>query len=576
MTFISYAQNFEDVMLWRALSHIKTGFYIDIGAQDPIVDSVSLAFYERGWRGINVEPTAHYSELLRKHRPRDVILQAAVGDTQAVGRFFEISQTGISTADSLIAKRHQESGFDVKEICVPFVPLEAVFDLAGNRDVHWLKVDVEGFESQVLSSWGSCPVSPWIVVIECTLPLTKIETHESWEGMLTSRGYTRAYMDGLNAYYVSEEHPELKSAFRVPPNVFDEFMLSGTANASFHRLLEERLKEEQARSARIIVDKDVEISKLELQVGSASEAASSAQKALAARAEAFADELSNAHSAFRDLARRFAEQQRELVNQRAAFHLEVAHIRDESATRERELSARLVDAEFRAAREMSELHDRIEELMRVSSERERVHSAEMHAIHSATALEMRTLQSAHSKRERALIDHIESIRASLSWRLTKPLRLFGEFQRDRTADHEPPPTAVEREKGTSAGQIGAFVQPKPAEGMAKVASARRSNRLIGAAQDLPGLLSLDHEEFVECAYLTILNRAADPGGLSHYVSQLRAGHPKISVLSALYGSDEARSARICIPWMSGAILRHNIARFPLIRVAFRLLGNRGG
>ena len=49
---ISYAQNFEDVMLWRALKHVERGFYIDIGAQDPVVDSVSLAFYEQGWRGV--------------------------------------------------------------------------------------------------------------------------------------------------------------------------------------------------------------------------------------------------------------------------------------------------------------------------------------------------------------------------------------------------------------------------------------------------------------------------------------------------------------------------------------------
>ena len=48
-SLISYAQNFEDVMRWRALKDVKNGFYIDIGAQDPIVDSVSLFFFERGW-----------------------------------------------------------------------------------------------------------------------------------------------------------------------------------------------------------------------------------------------------------------------------------------------------------------------------------------------------------------------------------------------------------------------------------------------------------------------------------------------------------------------------------------------
>ena len=53
---ISYAQNFEDVILWRALRDVPNGFYIDIGAGHPVADSVTMHFYEHGWRGINVEP----------------------------------------------------------------------------------------------------------------------------------------------------------------------------------------------------------------------------------------------------------------------------------------------------------------------------------------------------------------------------------------------------------------------------------------------------------------------------------------------------------------------------------------
>ena len=55
----SYAQNFEDVLLRRALRDIEAGFYVDIGAQDPVVDSVSRGFYELGWRGIHAEATPH-------------------------------------------------------------------------------------------------------------------------------------------------------------------------------------------------------------------------------------------------------------------------------------------------------------------------------------------------------------------------------------------------------------------------------------------------------------------------------------------------------------------------------------
>src|SRR5262245_34491258 len=72
MAFVSYAQNLEDVMLWRALHHVDAGFYIDVGAWSPDVDSVTRAFSERGWRGINVEPSPHYFNQLVERRPADI------------------------------------------------------------------------------------------------------------------------------------------------------------------------------------------------------------------------------------------------------------------------------------------------------------------------------------------------------------------------------------------------------------------------------------------------------------------------------------------------------------------------
>ena len=60
MSFISYAQNFEDVMLRRVFAELDTGFYIDVGANDPSADSVTKAFYDAGWHGINIEPLRNH------------------------------------------------------------------------------------------------------------------------------------------------------------------------------------------------------------------------------------------------------------------------------------------------------------------------------------------------------------------------------------------------------------------------------------------------------------------------------------------------------------------------------------
>ncbi|WET42222.1 hypothetical protein [Citrobacter enshiensis] len=70
MTFISYAQNLEDVVLWKALKNIENGFYIDVGANDPLIDSVTNSFYNNGWHGINIEPINTHFKKLVLERPR--------------------------------------------------------------------------------------------------------------------------------------------------------------------------------------------------------------------------------------------------------------------------------------------------------------------------------------------------------------------------------------------------------------------------------------------------------------------------------------------------------------------------
>lgn len=236
--FISYACNFEDVMLWRALKNVNNGFYIDIGAQDPVIDSVSLAFYERGWRGIHIEPVPRYADSLRQARPDEIVLQAAIGASDSVINFFEIPETGLSTGNAEIAEKHKGTGFNIKEIQVPCVKLASVLNRYSDREIQWLKIDVEGMEKCVIESWGASASRPWILVVEAVLPLENIPCYEEWEPAVRALGYNFVYFDGVNRFYVSKDHPELNAAFLAGPNVFDDFALSGSA--VYCRLLHER------------------------------------------------------------------------------------------------------------------------------------------------------------------------------------------------------------------------------------------------------------------------------------------------------------------------------------------------
>jgi FkbM family methyltransferase len=249
MTFISYAQNFEDIMLWRALKHVENGFYIDVGAWSPDIDSVTKAFYENGWRGINIEPNPAFNDQLIYRRPRDTNLKVAIGNAEGALMMNFLENPGLSTLDDAIAERHKAAGWAATRQEVQIRTLSAICrdHVPKGQAVHFLKVDVEGFEEAALrgNDWATC--RPWIIVVEATLPMSQKESHESWEPILFAANYQLAYADGLNRFYVAQEHADLLPAFKYPPNVFDSFKLQAHQEAET-RSVQAEAKAQQAEA----------------------------------------------------------------------------------------------------------------------------------------------------------------------------------------------------------------------------------------------------------------------------------------------------------------------------------------
>ena len=218
--FVSYAQNMEDILLWRAVGHVPCGCYIDIGAHDPRQDSVSRGFYELGWRGVHFEPDPVHAARLRKDRPDEVVHEVALSDEDGRLRFFVMHNSGNSTGMVEYAEEARRNGALAGEREVTATTLKRVCaDLSG-RDVHWMKIDVEGMEEKVLRGWDTTTLRPWIVVVEATRP-NSIVPHHGLDEILAGTGYQFVFFDGLNRYYIADEKAELASAFSAPVNIFD-------------------------------------------------------------------------------------------------------------------------------------------------------------------------------------------------------------------------------------------------------------------------------------------------------------------------------------------------------------------
>lgn len=225
--FISFAQNAEDVVLWRALKDVTKGRYVEVGANHPAESSITRAFYDRGWSGVEIEPVKEFVEAYRSERPNDIVVQAAVTDADVeTVRMHVIQGTGLSTLDDDIAAGHRSSGWSTTEEEVPARRLDDVLaeHLQPEDDIHFMVVDTEGSERAVLATVDLRRWRPWILVVEATAPNSTRPTHQEWEHLLLEAGYEFCLFDGLSRFYVAEERAqELREPLSAPANPLDNF-----------------------------------------------------------------------------------------------------------------------------------------------------------------------------------------------------------------------------------------------------------------------------------------------------------------------------------------------------------------
>lgn len=220
----SFAQNGEDVRLWRVLGDRPDGFYVDVGAGHPTAGSVTRLFYDKGWTGINIEPGPDIQEL-REARPRDTNLELAIAaDGGTATMSISAPDPGLSSlrpapSDAL------PDGFSWITTVVRTARLEDVTaEHADGREIDFLKVDVEGLERDVLESFDPLAIRPKVVLVEAVSPLTHQPTHDEWEPLLLEADYVFAAFDGVNRFYVPVEHDELVPALSYPISALDHYV----------------------------------------------------------------------------------------------------------------------------------------------------------------------------------------------------------------------------------------------------------------------------------------------------------------------------------------------------------------
>jgi FkbM family methyltransferase len=419
--FISYAQNGEDIVAWRVLRRIEHGFFVDVGAADPIGYSATYALYLRGWRGVNLEPVSSFANALRTLRPDDVTLEIAAGSRPGRTTLFEAAGTGLSTVIGDQAERMNTLGFGTKQIDVEVRTLnDLLVDYCpSDRQIHLLKIDVEGAEADVLSGLDLSIWRPWVCIVESTKPMSKEQNHAQWESLLLDHNYQFCLFDGLNRYYLACERGDLSQELSYGPSIFDQPYQRADVTLGIERHREnlvDKLSEAQAQvtllSAQAAAGLSLEeLGALRSELGQANAELAHAHSELV-RVASERDEVF-------ERAGNDAEEARSVLDETHAELLRVVDARDEldervstEADLREQLTRRLSDAEL--------AFDRSCDLV----ETERLRNADLDAVltelrHSSSA-QIRELYNSETWRIGRLFWHIGR-RTGLSFVLRRPV-----------------------------------------------------------------------------------------------------------------------------------------------------------
>lgn len=202
MTFYAQSKPPEDAIAAALFTNSDyRNTFVDIGAYDGVTFSNTFHFYEREWKGINLEPHPDNYALLCQNQPHAVNLMFAAGATHeyesqiwtAPGKSVV---TGYALPDWYVASEVPNGRAGLVPMTVNRITLTTVLEQARIETVDLLSLDVDGTELDVLRGLDLSRWRPRLMIIEFNHALAEMSAY------LAIYGYRLARNNGLNAFYV--------------------------------------------------------------------------------------------------------------------------------------------------------------------------------------------------------------------------------------------------------------------------------------------------------------------------------------------------------------------------------------
>ena len=183
----------------------RSGFFVEIGANDPRQLSQTWHLEQRGWTGVLVEPQPDLAAALREQRSAKVY-EVACSAPENVGKVMRLHLAGIHS--SLDSRLNISTVRPDGAIDVPIRTLDEILtEAAAPTPIDFVSIDVEGHEIEALRGFSIERWRPRLMLIEDLAMNLRLHHY------LTSHHYKWVRRTGLNSWYVPAGTPFEASLF---------------------------------------------------------------------------------------------------------------------------------------------------------------------------------------------------------------------------------------------------------------------------------------------------------------------------------------------------------------------------
>lgn len=200
------SQSDEQTLISEFFDFKTDGFYVDVGANDPVSGSTTWHLDKAGWRGLAIDPLPDMAEKLRAERTAEVFncaCSAPEDDGKSLPFYVHDVANGWSTFNHDISQWVGWGDENVRQIMVPTRTLNGILEEAkAPRGFELLAMDVEFHELQVLKGFDLDYWQPQLIFTEDHAYDHNLVRY------ITSNGYKFLRRTNMDSWFVPKSHPQ--------------------------------------------------------------------------------------------------------------------------------------------------------------------------------------------------------------------------------------------------------------------------------------------------------------------------------------------------------------------------------